>query len=456
MLRKGQPVPSLDAQIAQWREYIDNGSAISASDADEVEAHLRDQVTELVEAGLADDEAFLIAVRRIGSVDALSREFAREHSARLWKQLVLAGSDDDLERRGGGWAEAIAFAVMAAATIQVGRLISGFPDQEPIWLLRNVSLFVLPFLAAYFARRRGLDAKQWLVAAAPFVAAAVLVNALALDPGSAADLLVAAHLPVALWLCVAYPYMGATLHAHERRMDFIRFTGEWFIYYVLIALGGGVLMLLTGLILGPVSEQLLETLAMWIVPSGAAGAVIIAAWLVESKQRVVENMAPVLTIIFTPLFAAMLVVATVTYAVTGLSAAFDRELLVTFDALLIVVLGLVLYSVSARTPGLPPGVLDYTQLVAVTSALVLNTMVLGSMVARISGLGLTPNRVAALGLNLVLLVSLSVTAWLSLRFVRTRSGFHRIERWQTAYLPVFAIWTGTVAVTFPVVFWLVD
>ena len=30
-----------------------------------------------------------------------------------------------------------------------------------------------------------------------------------------------------------------------------------------------------------------------VLPSGAAGAVIVAAWLVESKQRVVENMAPV-------------------------------------------------------------------------------------------------------------------------------------------------------------------
>ena len=55
------------------------------------------------------------------------------------------------------------------------------------------------------------------------------------------ELLVALHLPVVLWFAVAYPYMGGTLRSHERRMDFVRFTGEWFIYYVLIALGGGVL-----------------------------------------------------------------------------------------------------------------------------------------------------------------------------------------------------------------------
>ena len=43
----------------------------------------------LTEAGLAGDEAFLVAVKRMGSLDALSREFAREHSERLWKQLVM-------------------------------------------------------------------------------------------------------------------------------------------------------------------------------------------------------------------------------------------------------------------------------------------------------------------------------------------------------------------------------
>ena len=65
------------------------------------------------------------------------------------------------------------------------------------------------------------------------------------------SILVALHLPVVLWFAVAYPYMGGTVRSHDRRMDFVRFTGEWFIYYVLIALGGGVFMALTGLILEP-------------------------------------------------------------------------------------------------------------------------------------------------------------------------------------------------------------
>ena len=137
---------------------------------------------------------------------------------------------------------------------------------------------------------------------------------------------------------------------------------------------------------------------------------IVAAWLVESKQRVVENMAPVLTMLFTPLFAVMLAGAAVVYAVTGLGDAFDRDLLSVFDALLLVVLALVLYGMSARDPSTSPNWMDGIQLVAVVSALVLDVMVLGSMIARIGDLGFTPNRTAALGLNLVLLVNLAGAA----------------------------------------------
>jgi hypothetical protein len=231
-------------------------------------------------------------------------------------------------------------------------------------------------------------------------------------------------------------------------MDFVRFTGEWFIYYVLIALGGGVLMALTSAILEPAGIDP-DRVAAWVLPAGAAGAVIVAAWLVESKQRVVENMAPVLTMLFTPLFALMLATATVVYAVTGLGDAFDRDLVGVFDALMVIVLALVLYGMSARDPSTKPGWMDWIQLVAVACALVLDLMVLGSMIARIGDLGFTPNRTVAFGLNVVLLVNLAGAAWLSARFLAGRSTFHRLERWQTSYLPVLALWAAAVVVVLP-------
>jgi hypothetical protein len=71
-------------------------------------------------------------------------------------------------------------------------------------------------------------------------------------------------------------------------------------------------------------------------------------------------------------------------------------------------------------------------------------MLLVSMAARLGDLGLTPNRVAALGLNLVLLVNLAVTARLSVRFLASRSGFP--PSGGTTNLPVFAVWTPAVVV----------
>jgi hypothetical protein len=441
---------SVESQIAEWRAYVANAPGLNGRDVDELEGHLRDQIGELNAAGLADDEAFLVAVKRMGDLDTLSREFAREHSGRLWKQLVLH-RDEEEARAAGGWVEPFAFALAAAVAIQIARLIADFPHEEPSWFARNLSLFVLPFLAAYFAHRRQLDTQQWALAAAPFVLAALAVNLYPWGADSDTEILVALYLPVALWFVVAYPYMGGTLRSHERRMDFVRFTGEWFIYYVLIALGGGVLMGLTAGILEPTGIDV-ERIAEWVLPSGAAGAVIVAAWLVESKQRVVENMAPVLTMLFTPLFAVMLAVAAVVYAVTGLGDAFDRDLVSIFDALLVVVLALVLYGMSARDPSELPGWMDRIQLVAVVSALVLDLMVLGTMIARIGDLGFTPNRTAALGLNLVLLVNLAGAAWLSTRFLTGRTRLHRLERWQTTYLPVFALWAATVVIVLPPVF----
>jgi hypothetical protein len=440
----------LELEIAEWRSFVAQGQALDDHAVEELETHLRDQIADLSAAGLNDDEAFLIAVKRMGRLDALSREFAREHSGRLWRQLVLSGDDEErvVARR---WPEALLFAVAAASTVQIARLVAGFPDEVPSWLLRNASLLVIPFVAGWFARQRQLPPRSLLPAAAALLVAAVVVNVYPYHEDAATEYLVAAHLPIVLWFVVAYLYMGGAVRSHERRMDFVRFTGEWCIYYALIGLGGGVLVALTAAILEPTGINP-KGVTTSLLPSGAAGAAVVVAWLVESKQRIIENMAPVLTTLFTPLFAVMLTVAAVAYAVTAAGDVFNRELVGVFDALMVVVIGLVLYGISARPLAKEPGWMDRLQVVVVVSALVLDVMVLASMAVRIGDLGLTPNRVAALGLNLVLLVNLGVTAWLSARFLAGHIPFHRLERWQTTYLPVFAVWAAAVVFVLPPAF----
>src|SRR5918911_3165778 len=104
---------SLEPEIAEWRSFVGQGPAVDGRDVEELEAHLRDQIADLSAAGLAADEAFLIAVKRMGRLDDLSREFAREHSGRLWRQLFGPGGGDQ-GQPDGQWPEALLFAVAAA------------------------------------------------------------------------------------------------------------------------------------------------------------------------------------------------------------------------------------------------------------------------------------------------------------------------------------------------------
>src|SRR5690606_14242958 len=114
----------LEQQIEQWRSYLRRRQAIHSVDVAELEDHLREQIVVLSEAGLASDEAFRVAVKRLGDLDALSREFAREHSDRLWKQLVVSPSDFDEPGGAGGRDAAVAFgtAVLAAIAIKLPAL----------------------------------------------------------------------------------------------------------------------------------------------------------------------------------------------------------------------------------------------------------------------------------------------------------------------------------------------
>jgi hypothetical protein len=190
----------------------------------------------------------------------------------------------------------------------------------------------------------------------------------------------------------------------------------------------------------------------WLIPCGAMGAVLVGSWLVEAKQSVIENMAPVLTRLFTPLFTILLLGFLATMAWTGRPIDIRRNVLIAFDLLLVLVVGLVLYSASARDPEGPPNLFDRLQLLLIASALVVDAVALAAIAARISEFGLTPNRVAALGENLILLVNLAWSAWLYAAFLRGRAPFRALEAWQTAYLPVYSIWAALVVVLFPPLF----
>ena len=445
-----EPHAELEAQIDRWRGFVQRSQAISPADVDELEDHLREQISERQATGLDDDEAFLVAIKRLGNLDAISHEFAREHSERLWKQLVLVPESSDANGR-PPWRElSVVLTLGLGAGLAVKAGIAWIAPEEAF--LRNIGLLVFPFIAAYFAWKRRVSISVMVATLVPYVIFALALNLYPFAPESSTGILAALHTPILLWLLVGGVYVGGRWRSDGRRMDFIRFTGELAIYFTLLALGGGVLiglMFATFEAIGTDFEPILEA---WVLPFAVPGALVVASWLVEAKQQVLENIAPVLTRVFTPLTVLMLLVLLPVLVTSGGFIPIDRNLLILMDAILVLVLCLLLYSISARDSLSPPGLFDALQLVLVLTALGVNAFMLTAMLTRIAEFGYSPNKIAALGLNVVLLVHLIWAAWLTVGFLRGRHPFTAIERWQTRYLPLYGLWAAIVVLLFPLMF----
>jgi hypothetical protein len=446
----------LEKGIDEWRISLQKHPAIESVDVEELEDHLRSQIEILVKAGLDDDEAFFVAVKRMGDLNSISREFAQEYTERLWKQFVSPAKDN--KNQWGRHHEAkvvIVLAILAAISIKTpeifGKRFAG-PDPDMFFYARNFSLFVLPFLSGYFVWKRSLSTKAMSILFISFFLAALIVNLLPFTPGGSTEKLVVIHLPIALWFVVGFSYAGQGWQNHDQRMNFIRFSGEWFIYYCLIALGGAVLIAFIIFTFKAIELDAELIVNSWVFPCGITGAVLICAWLVEAKQSIIENMAPVLTRIFTPLFVLLLFSFLATMLLTQSGINVEREVLIGFDLLLVIVLGLLFYSISARDSMTPPDLFDVLQLLLVISALLVDILALLAILQRISEFGFSPNKVAALGLNMILIVNLGWSAVLLVQFLMRRSQFVRLAKWQTVYIPVYAGWAVIVTVIFPMIF----
>ncbi|MBA3885185.1 MAG: hypothetical protein H0X67_05575 [Acidobacteria bacterium] len=439
---------SVEELIDRWRSHLRRRQPIHAVDVAELEDHLREQIASLMDAGLAADEAFLVAAKRIGNIDAISREFAREHSNRLWKQLVALPAQAGEPR--AARTDAIVAVCLAAAAALAFKLpaIFGIPFENAFagFYLRNFGIFVLPLLVAYFAwkRRLDLDTARWLALAC--LAAIVFANAYPVTPRGSTEWLTALHLPIALWFVAGVAYAGGRWSEVAGRLDFIRFSGELFAYY---DLGGALLAALTMTNLQAIGIEDAPVITEWVLPCGALAGLVMTSWFVEARRSVIGNIAPVMTRLFTPMFVVLLVTFLGGLLFTGRAHDIDREVLVSLNLLFVAVLCVVVFSVTTGNPDARPGVLPA---VLVVMALLATGLSLWTVGARLANLGWSPNRAAALGENVILLVNFLWHAVLYVRLQHGRGSFTALERWQTAYVPVYAVWAAVVVILFPPLF----
>jgi hypothetical protein len=437
----------LDRRIDDWREHVSRNRAIAPTDADELEDHLREQIERLQNSGLSQEEAFLVAIRRVGNLDAVAQEFARAHSERLWTHTVLRPVGPGSRSTRADATVTCALALIAASGVTVPRALGLSPYDWP-WLYA-VSFVVLPLMAGYFAWKRRISAGTGLSSAGVFLLAGVAVAMPAFTRGAETRWLALLHLPAALLPVLGWTYSGGRWWHATDRVEFIRFLGELFVYYLLMAATGGVAVAaLVGIARVTGTRGDVE---LWLLPGAMAALVLVATWLVETKQGVVERLAPVLTRLCSPLLIVLLLGLLVSRAVTGAGGDIVSDV-----GRILLLVGLaeacVLIAAASRQPEATVTAADAVQLALVGAALLVVVLTLADLLRLITGGALTPARAAALGLHIVLLVHLGGAALLHVGFIRGRVVFARVERWHADAVTVFTAWAALVVLVLPPAF----
>lgn len=439
----------LETSICSWSDLLREKGNCSDSDLLELEDHLRDEIDDLMKTGLSDDEAFLISVKRLGNVNAISNEYSKLNSENLWKYIMV---DSTLKTKHNRHEILILilFSILAGTLFKIPELF-GYTLNN-LHYFKNLPFFILPFVTLYFVIKRQLDKKLTLSILGVFLISAILINTYPSYSPNNTLILTTIHLTIFLWLMTGITYIGPKWKDSKERMNFIRFTGECFIYGVLITCGVIVLCLFTLMIFSAIGIDLETFIFSYLVIYGMCGAVMITLYLVEAKKSIVENFAPVMAKIFSPLFLITMVIFLLVMIFTGKSPFVDRNFLIGFDLMLVLVLGLVLYVISSRNLHERKNIFDYINLALIITALLIDVVALTAIVIRLQHFGITPNKVAALGENIVLLVNLLILSWQYIRYLTNKIEFKAIERSQTSYLTVYAIWMAVVAFIFPLLF----
>ncbi len=214
-------------------------------------------------------------------------------------------------------------------------------------------------------------------------------------------------------------------------------------------------MVLTGLTfaLFGLIEVKIEGYLSNVIHYGSIATPLVASLLIERVVGDRFRLAPLIARVFTPLFLVTVVVYLVVMVLQQKSPFSDRDFLIAFNILLLIVLGLTVLSISERGGRETAGVVDYMNLSLVAVTLVIDLVALAAIVFRLTSYGLTPNRLAVLGANLLVFGHLLGILVHYLRFVRGKAGVDCLETWIARYIPVYTVWVLVVGVGFPLVFW---
>lgn len=330
------------------------------------------------------------------------------------------------------------------------RIILHFIEQQAI-APPNLFLGIIPFIAAYFVYNNPPHKKILYALVALFFISGIYLNLLPLEQKDSI-ILAYLHFPVFLWVLLGLAFTGNEYNLGSARLAYLKFNGEFCILYASMAISGMLLTVLTMLLFSIVGMDIEEFYFKNVVLFGAASLAVVAAYLISRNLKLAKNIAPYIAKIFSPLVLVTLVVYLLTVFWVGKNPFLDRNFLLVFNGILFSVLAVTIFSITESGTDEQKSISDYINFALIILALVIDSVALSAIVFRLSSYGITPNRLAVLGVNVLIYVNLIWIMVSYLRFLQNKTGPAKIQDAVTKYLPVYGLWAAFVIFTFPLIF----
>jgi hypothetical protein len=383
------------------------------------------------------------------SFDELYPEIQGHAAAQFWYQRLHYTQD---EIRWGAPREIWFVLLLSALAGLVAKIPDLFALDPEFFYSRNIAFIVFPFLSAYFIWKQQLNIRYIIFSVIVFLFSAVYINMLPGDDTSNSLILACIHLALLLWFVMGINFSGIKLKDTHIRMQFLSYNGDLLVMMALIMIAGGIM---TGITIGlfslidiAIEDIYFKYVAIW----GLCAVPIVSTYLVRSNLQLVSKVSPVIAKVFTPLVLIMLTIYLGAVVLNGKDPYNDREFLIVFNALLIGVMALILFSVaeSSKNTQSKATLLMLGALSCIT--LIINGIALSAILFRISEWGITPNRLAVLGSNLIILTHLALVAYQMFKALRQNLGTEPVNRAIADFLPVYFVWACLVTFLLPLLF----
>ena len=342
--------------------------------------------------------------------------------------------------------------ILAGLAGLLAKLPEIFSIDEEFFYTRNIGFLVFPFLSAFFVWKNDLLKSKILIISGITIASLIYINLLPADFSSDTLILACIHLPLLLWVIFGISFTGNKPGSRERRLDFLSFNGELLVMSAVFVLAG---ILLSGITIGLfelIGLQIAEFYSKYIVIFALPSIPILACLLVTTNPGLVSKVSPVIAKIFSPMVLVMLVIYLGAIFYSGNSPYTDRDFLLIFNILLIGVMALIFFSIAEGWKEDRFGSNRYVLLPLSIVTIIVNCIALSAIIFRISEWGLTPNRLAVLGGNILILIHLFIVAYQIFQSARNKIRISEVGKALVNYLPVYFIWTVIVVFLFPLIF----